>query len=159
MRYFVCCQCKAKIAHFNSLFAMSKQSIQTNFCNPAGYIHETNTVLSTVPNAVYLQGLPCSQFSWFPGYAWQIAACRRCNGHIGWKFTVSPDATNLLPKKFYGLSGGRILIRCTVPSKSANEGESVPEHEDAEQLLDQNVVHDRDHEERLHALLQMAMRR
>lgn len=34
MRYFVCCECYAKVAHYNSIFAMSKQGIQSNFCNP-----------------------------------------------------------------------------------------------------------------------------
>lgn len=33
-RYFVCCECYAKVAHYNAIFAMSKQGIQSNFCNP-----------------------------------------------------------------------------------------------------------------------------
>lgn len=90
----------------------------------AGYIHETNTVFHTVPNAVHLQGAPCTQFSWFPGYAWQIAACSQCNGHLGWKFTVAAGNTaNLVPKKFYGLAGGRILLRRYVKKHPAHAHE------------------------------------
>lgn len=90
-----------------------------------GYIHETNTVYHAVPSAVTLLGTPCLRFSWFPGYAWQIAVCSQCNGHLGWKFMANPTAgTNLVPKSFYGLSGGRILIRRYVKKRSEEDDES-----------------------------------
>lgn len=85
-------------------------------------------MFATVPNAVYLQGLPCTQFSWFPGYAWQIAACSQCHGHLGWKFTVAPDEQNLVPKKFYGLAGSRILIR-----RYVRQGDGLPEADDTDE--------------------------
>eukprot|EP00747_Dinoflagellata_sp_TGD_P185969 gnl/TRDRNA2_/TRDRNA2_42769_c0_seq1.p1 gnl/TRDRNA2_/TRDRNA2_42769_c0~~gnl/TRDRNA2_/TRDRNA2_42769_c0_seq1.p1 ORF type:complete len:218 (+),score=54.89 gnl/TRDRNA2_/TRDRNA2_42769_c0_seq1:43-696(+) len=37
--------------------------------------------------------------SWFPGYAWSILICARCEGtHIGWKFTPTAGG-----EAFYGL--------------------------------------------------------
>ena len=30
--------------------------------------------------------------SWFPGFAWSILLCKRCEGrHLGWKFTPTGD--------------------------------------------------------------------
>jgi hypothetical protein len=26
-------------------------------------------------------------FTWFPGHAWQIALCARCQAHVGWSFS------------------------------------------------------------------------
>lgn len=102
----------------------------------AGYIHETNTVFKTVENSVYLQGMPCTQFSWFPGYAWQIAVCKQCNGHLGWKFTVAPGSRNLVPKKFYGLAGARILIRRYVRASDARTDDDADEEGSENEYID-----------------------
>ncbi|MBL4622759.1 MAG: hypothetical protein JKY89_10210 [Immundisolibacteraceae bacterium] len=32
-------------------------------------------------------GHPYRQHSWFKGYQWQIALCRRCGAHMGWYFS------------------------------------------------------------------------
>jgi hypothetical protein len=32
------------------------------------------------------EGAPTLFWTWFPGYAWQIASCRRCREHLGWVF-------------------------------------------------------------------------
>jgi hypothetical protein len=31
-------------------------------------------------------GSPESEFSWFSGYAWQVAICGRCRAHVGWLY-------------------------------------------------------------------------
>jgi hypothetical protein len=31
-------------------------------------------------------GPESSYWSWFPGYAWRIEACRACGAHLGWLF-------------------------------------------------------------------------
>ncbi len=33
------------------------------------------------------EGTPTTFWTWFPGYAWQIASCRGCGDHLGWAFT------------------------------------------------------------------------
>jgi hypothetical protein len=35
-------------------------------------------------------------WTWFPGFQWQVALCRHCREHLGWRFR-SPDAS------FFGL--------------------------------------------------------
>ena len=54
------------------------------FRNPAGYSFHV---------VVFRQTLGCkevgpavSRDSWFPGYAWQITLCERCETHLGWFF-------------------------------------------------------------------------
>ena len=38
------------------------------------------------------KGLPQWQFTWFPGFAWQIALCRGCAMQLGWAFTTGRTA-------------------------------------------------------------------
>lgn len=33
------------------------------------------------------QGLPTTYWTWFPGYAWEVAYCKRCSEHVGWRFS------------------------------------------------------------------------
>lgn len=46
-------------------------------------------------------GAGTTDYTWFPGYAWQVAYCGRCDTHLGWLFT-SPDGA------FYGLITRRL---------------------------------------------------
>ncbi|HEY8430306.1 MAG TPA: cereblon family protein [Sandaracinaceae bacterium] len=34
-----------------------------------------------------VEGEPTTFWTWFPGYAWQIASCRTCGEHLGWAFS------------------------------------------------------------------------
>ena len=70
MRYFLCKRCRNKILIENDIFAASKGAVNVNYCNPAGYIHETLTK-KTFESALI-------EFSWFPGFSWQIAIYSQC---------------------------------------------------------------------------------
>lgn len=48
-----------------------------------------------------VEGVPTFFWTWFPGYAWQIASCRTCGDHLGWAF--SGDGS------FFGLILPRLL--------------------------------------------------
>lgn len=102
MCFFDCKRCKTQIASYSDIFAMAKGNVNANYCNPAGYIHETLTVHKTSEDALVIVDRPSTEFSWFPGYAWQIAVCSTCQSHIGWKFSALTK--HLKPKSFYGLS-------------------------------------------------------
>ena len=66
MKRLICCaNCDAEIAQQNNVFPMSKDGVQSNYCNPGGYVYETVTV-SKATN-FNLIGSPSAQFSWFPG--------------------------------------------------------------------------------------------
>ncbi|XP_064552707.1 protein cereblon isoform X2 [Drosophila montana] len=105
---FYCRYCNSSLAYCSDLFAMSKHGVQTQYCNSAGYIHETNTVYRVIAHAIGYSGEPSIEFSWFPGYQWHIIICKFCAQHVGWEFkAVKP---NLAPKVFFGLAGSSVRI-------------------------------------------------
>jgi hypothetical protein len=64
------------------------------FVNPGGFMHTLGCFVAA-PGCTY-QGDPETAFSWFPGWAWQIAVCARCHAHVGWIFRLAPE-------QFHGL--------------------------------------------------------
>ncbi|XP_053947006.1 protein cereblon [Anastrepha ludens] len=113
---FSCRYCGNRIANCQQLFAMSKHGVQTQYCNSAGYIHETNTVYQLLPDAITYSGQPSSEFSWFPGYEWHIIVCKICARHIGWKFKALEP--NLVPKSFFGISSSSVRISSPTPGNT-----------------------------------------
>lgn len=115
---------------------MSKGNLAGNYCNPAGYIHETISFYKVIENSTQMVDRPSTDFSWFPGYAWQIALCSKCSTHVGWKFIAV--SKNLKPRMFFGLSGKSLTIDATTkPSAEIDE----------EQQSDDNVTEADDHED------------
>lgn len=45
---------------------------------------------------------PSSHYTWFSGYAWQVAVCSACGVHLGWAFTASSH-------RFWGLIPGKLV--------------------------------------------------
>lgn len=56
------------------------------FTNPAGHrfellaFHEAPGTIAITP--------PSTAYAWFHGYAWQVALCRGCETHVGWRFAA-----------------------------------------------------------------------
>lgn len=84
----------------------------------AGYVFETLTVYSIIGNCLALSNIPSVQYTWFPGYAWQIATCRKCRHHVGWKF-ISKNV-KMTPRSFYGLSGRNLTVKSQASASSAS---------------------------------------
>ena len=74
------------------------------FANPHGYIYHIGC-FAAAPGCLTV-GAAESFFSWFPGYAWQVALCGGCGALLGWAYS-SADA------QFYGL----ILEKLAEPPK------------------------------------------
>ncbi|XP_052126292.1 protein cereblon isoform X2 [Frankliniella occidentalis] len=109
----LCCRnCNQTIANQQDVFSMSAEGLQGTYVNPHGFVHDTITIRKA--NGIVLQNQPPStEFSWFPGYGWTIAACSQCQRHIGWRFTATDSQTR--PSKFWG------LCRRSLNSKSVKE--------------------------------------
>ncbi|KAL9692904.1 hypothetical protein quinque_012189 [Culex quinquefasciatus] len=105
---FCCKKCDRRIANYVDMFAMSKQGVAGSYCNPSGFVHETLTVYRTIAKTTRTTTKGSKDFSWFPGYAWQIAVCNGCNSHVGWKFVATKRGYK--PRKFYGLCGKAIRV-------------------------------------------------
>lgn len=55
------------------------------FFNPHGHVFEIGC-FAQAPGVATV-GPASVEFTWFPGYAWRIAICRRCQTHLGWRFS------------------------------------------------------------------------
>lgn len=71
-----------------------------------GYIHDTHTIMTALPEAVKVSGDLTSEFCWFPGYMYRYVYCGNCGKHLGWKYF----SRNLTPRSFLGLSGTNIYF-------------------------------------------------
>lgn len=54
------------------------------FCNPHGHVFEIGCFRSA-PGCSHMGPLSL-EFTWFAGYAWQVALCGGCRGHLGWRY-------------------------------------------------------------------------
>lgn len=118
----LCCRnCGETLAQQSDIFSMSREGPQGSYVNPGGYVHETLT-LYKVKNVLY-SGTPSTEYSWFPGYAWQICQCNYCDSHLGWRFTAS-SSKKLHPKKFYGISRRSIRPKLEMEDSLKSKGEN-----------------------------------
>lgn len=95
-----CLKCTLRVANQRDVFSMSVEGPQGTYVNSGGYVHETMTVYKARGLRV-ISELPSTEYTWFPGYAWTTAECRRCQKHMGWRFTATRE--ELKPAKFWGL--------------------------------------------------------
>ncbi|MGH7859922.1 MAG: cereblon family protein [Candidatus Binatia bacterium] len=103
-RPILCRRCGEELSDAGEVFAMSSEGAGGVFVNPHGIVHEIVT-MRRVRNVVVL-GPPTTEFTWFPGYAWEIAWCARCRAHVGWSFAAVGGAS---PPTFFGLRRDSIV--------------------------------------------------
>ena len=63
---------------------------QHTFANPAGIVF-TIACFNAAPGCVPV-GPASDEFTWFPGFTWQVAVCRGCLAHLGWHFAAPAGA-------------------------------------------------------------------
>lgn len=95
----VCRHCGAQVSSRRAFFSMDGESASRIFSNPYGLLHEIFTVRQA--QGLLLEGPPTTEFSWFPGYAWEVAYCASCHAHLGWEFTAVDSRDE--PARFWGL--------------------------------------------------------
>ncbi len=96
---YVCKFCKTKITA--PIFEIAVQEKHIHLCaNPHGILFEV-ACFSKAWNYLPV-GTPTLEFTWFPGYRWQIILCSSCLAHLGWEYS-SPVQT------FVGLIRPRLL--------------------------------------------------
>lgn len=69
------------------------------FTNPGGITYEL--ALYAHANCV-IHGPATTEYTWFAGYAWQLALCSNCHEHLGWRYRKLGGAS------FYGLIRQRL---------------------------------------------------
>ena len=88
---------------------VTRQSAQTavdgahrhRFTNPHGFRY-TIVCYREAPGCA-LHGEPVAEFTWFPGYSWQLALCGSCQEHLGWYYQRHQHF-------FYGLIADKLLF-------------------------------------------------
>jgi len=101
-----CRRCSQELSTTEALFAMQGERVERVFSNPHGFLHEVLTLSHA--QALRVVGPPTTEFTWFPGYAWEMAFCDNCQSHVGWHFVaVHSEAT---PEQFWGLRKNAVTI-------------------------------------------------
>ena len=72
------------------------------FANPGGHVFEIGCF--TEAFGCKGEGPFVAEFSWFDGFAWQVAICRGCEAHLGWRYRPLDGAG----PGFWGLILGRL---------------------------------------------------
>jgi len=96
-RHLHCRTCGSPVARERDLVTVVGSGAQV-FVNPHGLVFEIVT-LQRASNVVGV-GPRTAEFTWFPGYAWQVVQCGLCAVHLGWVYDAISDAS---PPRFYGL--------------------------------------------------------
>ncbi|NDV18226.1 hypothetical protein GO013_02180 [Pseudodesulfovibrio sp. JC047] len=95
----ICRQCRTPITR-HDLGMTINGSHRHVFFNPTGDIFELSCFASA--KNILPTGPRTEEFTWFPGFAWQVVVCAGCMTQLGWRF-IGPD------KGFFGLIT-RLLI-------------------------------------------------
>lgn len=98
-RVLRCAVCGTELASPKAIFRKGSDHLVQAHANPYGFIHEIVTVRAA-RNLLYA-GPPTTEFTWFPGYAWETAYCAGCQSHVGWRYTATRDEVE--PPRFWGL--------------------------------------------------------
>ncbi len=82
-RGLVCAACEHPITDEAHRIDMAGAHEHT-FVNPAGHAFRIGC-FADAPGCAP-RGAEEAAFSWFPGWAWQVALCARCGTHLGWGY-------------------------------------------------------------------------
>ena len=82
-RALVCAECLHAVTSTSARIRVSGGDSHT-FANPHGFVFHV-ACYAVAPGCAAVTEAS-TDFSWFPGYAWQVAVCRGCGTHLGWLF-------------------------------------------------------------------------
>jgi hypothetical protein len=95
-----CARCDAIVTYSTQTYFYNGEH-HHRFSNPHGLVFEIGLYQQAACKAV---GEATEQWTWFGGYAWQVALCASCGEHLGWRYTGADKAG------FYGLILDRLHI-------------------------------------------------
>jgi len=79
----ICTQCRGLITFREAAREVAGKNEHT-FSNPYGILFHVSC-FQMAPGCL-ATGKTSGDFSWFPGHRWQVAICRGCQVHNGWRF-------------------------------------------------------------------------
>jgi hypothetical protein len=81
--FLLCVQCRQIITAWVDRMEVGGSHRHT-FANPHGIVFEIGCF--SAAKGCGIAGPATDDFSWFTGYCWEIAYCRSCLTHLGWRF-------------------------------------------------------------------------
>lgn len=82
-RVIICKSCGHMITSESAKIMVNNSHVHT-FMNPSGIVY-TFGCFQDAPGII-AAGIATSEYTWFPGYSWQILICANCREHLGWMF-------------------------------------------------------------------------
>ena len=79
----LCRTCGQPVTRLRDRISVGGQHVHALF-NPSGILFEV-ACFSQAPGCRF-EGEFTHVFTWFAGYAWRFAMCRRCAAHLGWEY-------------------------------------------------------------------------
>lgn len=79
----LCRTCGQPVTRLRDRIAVGGKHVHALF-NPAGILFEVGC-FGQAPGCRF-EGEFTHAFTWFAGYAWRFAMCRRCAAHLGWEY-------------------------------------------------------------------------
>lgn len=119
-----CHRCHVLLALACDKVLMTETAMETTFVNPHGTTHGL-TCVSRLRAEVFYEGPPSTEFSWFPGYAWQIMRCNTCASHLGWRFSAAHaghrkrTSSSCSVREFWGLTQSAFTMYCARSTRAA----------------------------------------
>ena len=82
-RALICRTCALPVARMRDRISVDGKHVHALF-NPSGILFEV-ACFAKAPGCRF-EGQFTHDFTWFAGYAWRFAMCRRCASHLGWEY-------------------------------------------------------------------------
>lgn len=105
-KVYQCFGCRVLVAYADRLIRIGTYHRHL-FVNPAGVECDFYT-FSECPGAV-AHGSATLIHTWFPGYCWRMAFCRRCAQHLGWHYEATTIGEH--PEEFWGILVSHLVAR------------------------------------------------
>lgn len=99
----ICTNC-GSIITFSSERVDINGAFNHSFANPHGLFFEISC-FKNAPGCI-CSNESSSEFTWFPGFSWRVAACQSCLNHLGWLFSSAKN-------HFYGLISANLTTAKT----------------------------------------------
>ena len=96
--WLLCRACRARVTRPDDAIEQGGAHAYS-FVNPHGLVFEIGC-FARAPGCRTLEA-PTLDWTWFPGWAWQPAACAGCGAHLGWRYRRGAEV-------FYGLILARL---------------------------------------------------
>jgi Yippee zinc-binding/DNA-binding /Mis18, centromere assembly len=93
-RALACVKCGSSVTDKAAMISVNGTRTHL-FTNPDGYRFRIGCFASA--HGLLGVGEPTDEYTWFPGFTWQVQTCSRCQEQIGWLYQSTDSAS------FYGL--------------------------------------------------------